>query len=610
MAGDRFKNSLQTAKNLGSFTTNPQILQDTVGKLDRNDLSRFHVANRASLTLNLSLPQSRKTSQNQRGTIGLDIFAVKAIGRKPLQILRRTDFVTLKPRDLRNKLTFLSRSKFSPQGSRSLSLNLEPGEYYFRVYSNGQNSPYRVLATLEPLAEPTPPTPVPAPIPTPTPDPSGTPSPTPTPTPAPTPLPTLKLDRSWIRQFGSSANDYLYGLALSQDGNNLYVSGSTNGNLIDPSTGQTVGTNAGDRDSFTAQYSITGNPQWVRQFGRPDLDVAYNLAVDGAGNYYTAGIDIVSGTLPNPNGYLAKFNNAGIEQLPRKVINTQVPNPISNFLPPIDAGDALSAVAIDASGDLVVAGFVAAVPSISPAKAWVAKYDGTTGTQEWQKELSLPRSSGVSALKLDQEGNIYVTGITNATIQNNPSNPFEGGDIFIAKLNSSGTTLWEPKILATSEQDEARGIAIDQTGNIYVTGNTRGTFVGQNSVGDTDGFLTKYDTSGNLQWLKQFGTSGLDESQAIAVDSTGTIYLTGETTGSLFGNTPLGQSDAWIATFDNSGNLTASTIVGTPDDEETYNITLSSAGKIYVVGQTQGNIAATQNQGGYDAWIAEYTLSS
>ncbi|HEY9660500.1 MAG TPA: SBBP repeat-containing protein, partial [Allocoleopsis sp.] len=424
---------------------------------------------------------------------------------------------------MKQAFSFVTRSRFK-RNSSPLTLTLDPGDYYFRVYGTPKATTYRLSATVNPTAIESPTDASGSDIPptdasgfdTPPADVPGS-----VPLPSPTQPTTLKLNRSWIKQFGSAANDYLYGLALSSDGNQIYVSGSTNGNLLDPNTGNPVGTNAGDRDSFAAQFSSTGASQWVRQFGQPGLDAAYNIAVDASGNYFIPGINILSGLLPNPNGYLARFNASGTEQLPRTTIATQVPNPISSALPPINAGDAISSVAIDASGDLIVAGFVEAVPGNSTSKAWVARYDGATGVQEWNTELALPQSSGVSALKLDQSGNIYVTGITNATLTTDYTNPFQGGDAFVAKLSGNGTTLWQPQILSTVAYDEARDIAIDQNGNIYITGATQGTLAGQSSAGDTDGFLAKYDTNGILQWTKQFGSTGLDESQSIALDSAG-----------------------------------------------------------------------------------------
>lgn len=607
MATDRFGNRLRTARNLNSSTTTLFTGRDAIGGSDQDDLARFQVNQRSSFDLRLST----RTIANRRGLIGIDLFRLKSAGRKLLRRLSETNFSDLNSKDLKAGVAFLNRSNVRGT-SRTLSLTLEPGQYFFRVHSSGQSRSYRLTTTLTPFSAANP-------DPQPGPNPGLPPADRPPSNDRPDPLPTVRFNRSWIRQFGTSANDYLYGLAISQDGGKLFVSGSTDGGLTDPATDITA-THQGDRDSFAAQFTTAGVLQWVRQFGSTGLDVAYNITSDSADNYYTAGIRVVPGSLsnlanlPNPNGYLAKFNSAGVEQGTRTTLNTTVANPF--FIPPtLNAADALSGVALDPTGDILVGGFVKGVPSptggpaISNSKAVVIKYDGATRAEEWRAELDLPQSSGVAALTLDGLGNIYVTGLSNATLTTDPANPLTGSDIFVAKLNNAnGATLWS-RTLATPQQDESRDIAVDAQGNVYVTGTTLGTLPGQTSAGNVDSFLAKYDTNGTLQWLKQFGSAGLDESQAIAVDASGRIYLTGETTGSLFGNAPIGQSDAWIAAYSNNGDLLGNTVVATTDDEETYNIAVSSTGRVYVVGQTQGNLDGSGNRGGYDAWVAEYTLS-
>jgi hypothetical protein len=109
-----------------------------------------------------------------------------------------------------------------------------------------------------------------------------------------------------------------------------------------------------------------------------------------------------------------------------------------------------------------------------------------------------------------------------------------------------------------------------------------------------------------LAWFKHRSHSfGLEESQGIAVDANGRIYLTGETTGSLFGDV-LGGSDAWIAIYNADGTLLNSTQFGTAQDDEAYGISVDSQGNVYVIGQTFGEFPESSSQGDYDGWIAKY----
>jgi len=88
--------------------------------------------------------------------------------------------------------------------------------------------------------------------------------------------------------------------------------------------------------------------------------------------------------------------------------------------------------------------------------------------------------------------------------------------------------------LATN--DYANGVATDSSGNVYVTGGTKGGLDGNTSAGDTDLFVVKYNSSGTKQWTKQLGTSSNDIAKGVATDSSGNVYVTGITGGALDGS--------------------------------------------------------------------------
>src|SRR3954468_24014983 len=86
----------------------------------------------------------------------------------------------------------------------------------------------------------------------------------------------------------------------------------------------------------------------------------------------------------------------------------------------------------------------------------------------------------------------------------------------------------------SSALEYSTSAAADVLGNVYVSGITRGNLEGP-SAGGEDGFVAKYDATGNLSWTKQFGTTADDGSQAISADGLGNVYVTGRTEGSLGG---------------------------------------------------------------------------
>ncbi|MBI4783353.1 MAG: SBBP repeat-containing protein [Oscillatoriophycideae cyanobacterium NC_groundwater_1537_Pr4_S-0.65um_50_18] len=558
MGRDRAGNALLKAKNLGTLNTSLNVSRDAVGKSDLSDLYRVKLGDRSSFNMQIA-------NLGKGVKVGVEIFTLKGIKNKVLKAIGRSNFDQLKGKDLRKNIGFITKSTFS-KNSKPTQLVLDAGEYFVRIAPRKGNTAYRLGVFASPISSNVP----------------GDPSnPINDPT-SPTATSPVQFNRQWIRQLGTDKNDYGYGVAIV--GDNLYISGSTEGNLN--------GANQGDRDSFAALYNTEGTLQWQRQFGVKGIDTAADIAADSNGNYYIGGVAVGSTFgFPDPNGYVSKYSSNGTPAWQKQI--------------KFSGAEAIAGVATNGS-NVYAAGLVRGIPGITPANAYVIKYD-STGKELWSKEWSGSGSSSATGVAIDPAGNVYIAGVTNATLTSNTDEPFTGGDVFLAKYSASGTKLWDQTI-ATSAREYVRSIAVDDSGNVYITGDAEGTLPGQTSAGGTDGFVAKYSTTGAQQWLKQFGTTGLDESQGIAVSDTGYIFLTGETTGGILGNTNAGGSDAWIAAFGSDGSLAGSTQIGTAQEDEAYGIA-ASGNTVFVLGQTLGAIANTANQGQYDAWVTKYSVS-
>jgi len=171
----------------------------------------------------------------------------------------------------------------------------------------------------------------------------------------------------------------------------------------------------------------------------------------------------------------------------------------------------------------------------------------------------------------------------------------------------------------TSKHDEANGISTDNNGNVYVTGYTYGSLPGNSNLGDYDAFVAKYDSSGTQVWVKQLGTSKHDYAYGISTDSSGHVYITGSTDGSLPGNRNLSSysSDAYVAKYDASGTQvwvkqfgTFRPDLGIPGSDSAYGINTDSSGNVYVTGSTYGaSFPGNSELGGDDAYVAKYDAS-
>ncbi len=102
----------------------------------------------------------------------------------------------------------------------------------------------------------------------------------------------------------------------------------------------------------------------------------------------------------------------------------------------------------------------------------------------------------------------------------------------------------------TSGGDDARGVFVDSSGGVYVVGIVGGEFPGQtNEGGEFDAFIRKYNSDGDEEWTRQFGTSEVDFANGVSADSSGGVYVVGSTFGTFPGQTNVGGQDAFLAKF-------------------------------------------------------------
>ena len=243
---------------------------------------------------------------------------------------------------------------------------------------------------------------------------------------------------------------------------------------------------------------------------------------------------------------------------------------------------------------------------------------GQSNTKQWTKQLGTSTWDEGKDVTTDSSGNIYVTGWTGGGLDGNTNSG--NSDIFLVKFNSSGTKQWTQQ-LGTSSMDFGSGVTTDSSGNIYVTGYTRGGLDGNTNSGSYDIFLVKYNSSGTKQWTKQLGTSSLDWGNDVTTDSSGNIYVTGFTDGGLDGNTNSQGTldDIFLVKYNSSGTKQWTKQLGYYSEQGT-GVTTDSSGNIYVTGHTQGcnscsKVMATRgldgntNFGSFDIFLVKYNSS-
>jgi len=385
----------------------------------------------------------------------------------------------------------------------------------------------------------------------------------------------MALGSTFYIQFGSIGDDEARGISTDSSGN-VYVTGGTNGNL------------------FIAKYDPSGTQAWIKQFafGSFSTDLATGINTDSSGNSYVAGYtngDLSDNRIVGSySAFIAKYDPSGTQVWIKQFG--------SSF------SDQATGISTDSSGNSHVTGSTYNRSSGSN-DAFIAKYD-PSGTQVWIKQFGTFSSDEAYGISTDSSGNIYVTGSTSGNLPNNSS--LGGKDAFIAKYDPSGTQVWI-KQFGSIGDDEATAISTNSSGNVYVTGSTSGSFPGNSYFGgETDSFIGKYDANGNQLWVKQFGSSGDDEATGISTDSSGNVYVTGYTNATLPGKSKLGGKDAFVAKYDASGNQLWVKQFGSIGDDEATAISTNSSGNVYVTGSTSGSLPGKSNLGDSDAFAVEF----
>lgn len=220
------------------------------------------------------------------------------------------------------------------------------------------------------------------------------------------------------------------------------------------------------------------------------------------------------------------------------------------------------------------------------------------GSQEWAERYNGLRNSTdiASSIAIDSSDNVYVTG---SSVGNG-----SGYDFTTIKYNPAGDSLWVVRFNgAANENDFAYAIAVDKSGNIYVTGSS------VNIALNTEIITIKYNTSGVQQWVASYsGPGSYDYGSSIALDDSGNVFLTGQSRGNGTGN------DYVTIKYNSSGDSIWVARYSGPGDFPDYpsDIALDVNGNVYVTGRSFGGglyydyATVKYNSSGNEVWVAKY----
>ncbi len=365
--------------------------------------------------------------------------------------------------------------------------------------------------------------------------------------------------------------------------------------------------------------------QWAKSIGGSNSDVGSSIAIDAAGNIYTAGAFQSNVDFDPGLGVTSLVSSGSFDIFVTKFDAT------GKFIWAKSMGGLLDdrafGIALDASGNIYTTGYfkgtvdfnpdataVASLTSVGDDDMFVSKLDAT-GNYVWVKQIGGLGVERGKSICVDGSGNVlttgYFSGITDfdpSTSINTLSSTASTFDIFVLKLSPLGNYIWARKFGASS-LDEGHAITTDAAGNSYVTGEYGGSvdfdpgslINNLNCAGVYDVFVLKLDASGNFGWAKSLGGQSYDSGAGIALDASGNVYTTG-----LFGDvcdfdpgnavvnlTAAGgivDKDIFISKLSTTGTFVWAKRMGDIDDDWATSIALDGAGNVYSTGVFHGTV--------------------
>lgn len=337
------------------------------------------------------------------------------------------------------------------------------------------------------------------------------------------------------------------------------------------------------RNALVLNYNTSGAEVWASLWnGQGDnSDNIRGMLADAQGNLYLAGYTTYRAM--DRNTLLVKTNANG------DTLWTRTLNGSSN------STDEWAAVAIDPSGNIIVAGFMKYAGDSYDVQ--LAKYN-PNGDTLWTRHYNSPQHKNDKGydMKLDAAGNIYITGRSD-----NGITPTVNYDFITLKYDNAGVFQWVKTYSSAGNwEDKGEKICVSAAGDVYVVGRV------MLSATNEDIFVIKYDTNGNQQWTKsKVGSGGGQDKANAAVWWNNNLYVTGAVT-----NTNV---DMMTLKYDASGTELWAKTYTTANDDEAMALTLDVNGNVIIAGYSAsiatglGDVAVVKyDNAGNQTWAKTY----
>lgn len=437
--------------------------------------------------------------------------------------------------------------------------------------------------------------------------------------------------------FGGGQLDVIYSIAIDNN-SNIFVTGWTQSGNIPTKNYNTILGGGGSMDIIVAKFDSTGNLIWSRVIGGNSNDFSNCIALDNQGNIFIAG-GTLSTNFPTKNGindtylggsgdgFIMKLNNTG-----GVLWSTYIGG---------SKADEIESLALDSFGNIYITGVTNSINF--PNKNGLGNFSSSfsAGIEQYggSFELELDSNENLvfstllgnylsvgSSITVDKDGNSYISGDTrffNLPFTTALNDTYGWDGLFVTKINSVGKFVWASYISGSGPEFK-NSIALDSSGNIYVSGETASsdfpTKNGNNTYGGLgDAYILKLDTNGYLVWSTYLGGSKPDEGDHIYIDFNNNVYVTGMTSSSNFpikngyNDTFGGINDGFTSIYSSSGLLLYSSYIGGSYTEDSNCIAVDNNSNMILGGVTYSMNFPTKNafentySNNGDAFLTKFT---
>jgi hypothetical protein len=466
----------------------------------------------------------------------------------------------------------------------------------------------------------------------------------------------------WGHAIGSFGTDYGFSNTTDLAGN-IIKCGTFSGTAVDfdPGAGTTPLTSNGDYDFFVTKNNAAGQLLWAFGIGGAGRDESYSVRTDAAGNLFVTGyfrgtnVDFDPGpgtAFLTSNGdfgtdvgyggdiFIAKYTASGQYLWAKNIGGTSL----------YDAGVALD---VDAGGNVYFGGYFKETVDFDPSTsgtaflnssngpAFLCKYN-SAGNYQWAFNYGLgDADNSPQYVKYDPAGFIYTTGFfQGSNIDFDPGTgsglltAVSGYEVYVAKYDLNGQYQWA-RSAGGSGDDVARSLALDNAGNVYVTGDFRSFSADFDPLssagtvsnrGGADIFLLKYNSAGQYQWAHGIGGTQDDLGLGLTTDNH-SLFVAGSFSGSnvdfnpsvsTFSLNSAGGADMFYASYTFGGQFKCAFRVGGASNDYCRALTTIGANTINGIGYFQSanvdfnpaaGVTNLSSSGGFDIFQANYQWS-